>query len=116
MPKPIRKFSKERKIFIQRMLQGRPKNFALEMKTAYELFEMHEFDLNFFEKVSPPPFKINSLLWFKTRDGLKFLAKKKMEMKFQVPEYEKVVEIGEKCGEDTLTEIKPRTIRKFLNG
>jgi hypothetical protein len=64
-------------------------------------------------KVGPPPFKLNNILWFKTEEGKKYLAKKLREFHYKIEEYEKPVDTGVKSGDDKL-DIKVQSIRKFL--
>lgn len=107
---------KLKRAFVRRMMRRDEVSSIsrLEMMIANEIFSSIE-DLDFLSNVSPPPFKLNNLLWLKSADGKKFLKLKLLEFNYKIPEYQKPVDTGEKFGDDLLNN-KPQTIRQFLNG
>jgi hypothetical protein len=104
-----------KRAFLRRMLRADAsfKASKLDMICVHEIFSWYPDEIEFMKKVSRPPFKLNNILWFKTEDGKQYLNKKLLEFKYKIPEYEKPVDTGIKSGDD-LTDIKPQTIRKFL--
>lgn len=104
-----------KRAFLRRMLRVDEDFRAskLDMISVHEIFSWYVDEISFMEKVCAPPFKLNNILWFKTEEGKKYLRKKLLEFKFKIPEYEKPVDTGVKSGDD-LEEIKPKTIRTFL--
>lgn len=103
---------KERKIFAARMLVDNPKpTWIAEMKCAKDLF--NEWNVEFLIKVPKPPFKINSLFFFKTEDGIKYLRQKYQEYLYKPKSYA-IIEGEEKEGEDWGGN-KRVGIREFLN-
>jgi predicted secreted protein len=116
MPPKTKKpsFFKEKRDFISRMLDGKkPSNYSLDMVAAKKVFDQFDNDTDFLSKVKPPFKMVDSIKYFITSDGMKYLKKKYNEFKFEIPEHEIPVDLGEKAGEDI--EInKPITIRNFL--
>ena len=110
-PKP---HFEERRLFVERMLEGsKAPNWALEMTVATEIFENFKGDLDFLSKVKPP-FKLKgSLTYFRTQEGKKYLNKKHLEFLFKPPELDKFIDAKKKAGEDIL-EHKTKTLRDFL--
>jgi len=111
-------YHRDRQLFISRMLgAGNSPNYKLDMMIVKEIFESFDNDLDFLHKVKPPfEFKKGAgLLYFRSPAGKEYLRKKYNEFKFEVPEREKVVDLGVKAGED-IYEHKPTTIREFLYG
>ena len=113
--KPPKHSMLSKRAFLRRMLRvGEDFKFNKEeIIFVHEIFSWYPEEINFMSKVGPPPFKLNNILWFKTEDGKKYLAKKLREFHHKIPEYQKPVDTGVKFGDD-ITDIKPQTIRKFL--
>jgi hypothetical protein len=101
--------------FLRRMLRvGEDyKASKLDMITVHEVFSWYPEEISFMEKVGPPPFKLNNILWFKTEDGKRYLQKKLLEFHYKIPEYQKAVDTGEVFGENIYNN-QPKTIREFL--
>ena len=110
-PKP---FFKERKDFLRRCLGEKIKNYTAEMTAVTKIFERFDNDIDFLNKVKPPSFLKDSLLWFLTEEGNKFLKKKHKKFYYKLEEFSLPVNLGEKFGEDVI-EKKQQTIRSFLN-
>lgn len=112
--KPKKRVStgKERKDFAIRMLVDNPNpaSWAAELKCAKDIFAEH--DLEFLLKVAKPPFKINSLFFFKTEDGRKYLERKFNEFNYKPKRYE-IIKGEEKVGEDWNGE-KKKGLMEFL--
>lgn len=110
MPKKPTYFQ-ERKDFISRFIKDDIKvPFAREQKFAKELFEKYPVD--FLIKVQPE-FKLNSLAFFFSEDGKKFLDKKIKEYLFK-PKRIEIIEGTEKKGYNWKNK-KKRGFREFLN-
>lgn len=114
--KPPKHSMLSKRAFLRRMLKAGPdfKATKLDIIAVHEIFSWYPEEIDFMAKVGPPPFKLNNILWFKTEDGKKYLAKKLREFHYKIEEYEKPVDTGVKSGEDKL-DIRPQTIRKFLD-
>jgi hypothetical protein len=69
----------------------------------------------------PPPngYKVTSLVWFLTREGHNYLSDQLFEYEkskqCQTSTTEKISLENEKIGEDIVLNIKPKTIKEFLN-
>jgi hypothetical protein len=108
-------YHKEKLAFIHRILGGSfssPK--MTERVVAKKIFERYKNDLDFLSKVSAPSWLKDSMLWFLTEDGLKYLDLKYKEFYFKIEEPPKIVDFHHKVGDDIL-EKKPLTVRDFLN-
>ena len=103
--------------FITRSLQGKlsSKEMGREMHVAKIMLDICHEDYDFLSKFKVPSWVKTTLLWFKSKDGRKHLKTKYNEYLFE-PEIKEDIFIdeGEKKGEDIL-EIKPRTLRQFLD-
>lgn len=108
-------YFRERQQFIKKMLNDQPSmNYKLDMITATKLFKRFENDADFLLKVKPP-FKFDgSIKYFLTKDGLKYLDKKRREFYYKPKNSEKMVDHKLKFGEDMLIE-KRKTLRDFLD-
>ena len=105
MPKKPTYFQ-ERKEFIARMLTGVDKIFyGKEQKIAKDLFL--KYPAEFLISVKQP-FKLNSIAWFLTQEGLQYLDKNYKIWKYK-PEEKKIIEGTEKIGYS----YKNRNIKKF---
>lgn len=82
-------------------------NWPREMKVAKELFNIYP-DLEFWNNLRLN-FKLNSLVWFKTFDGKKYLSNEKTMTKSN-----KVEILDEKIGKDEEVKKLP-TLKDFLN-
>lgn len=90
-----------------------------EMKMAGELLKKYPFE--FLMQLREPfgKFKMQSLAWFKTQDGKKFLGiwyfeYQKANTNLTV-EKEEIVLSESKIGEDIQIKQKPKTLKEFLN-
>jgi hypothetical protein len=84
-----------------------------EMKISKELVAKYN-DPDFWSRVDFG-FKVNSLAWFKTADGIKRLEAKIKEFKFVPKEKEEEIPLfEEKFGETSHNIDKPKTLRDFL--
>ena len=115
---PSRK-KKKYQIFVERYLKD-PKSLKVpgwrrEVAIAKKLFAKFEDD-NFFTSLKLD-FKLNSLAWFLTKDGLEFLNKQQQILRLALPEKkEYTYKLGDKIlGPKGKTEGKPKTILDFLN-
>lgn len=111
-PKP---FFKERRAFISRILENtKPSNYALEMQAVTKIFELFDNDIDFLSKVKMP-FKMNgSIKWLLTSEGIDYMNKKYKEFNFKPKEAPKIIDSGQKFGEDIYMKNK-QTLRGFLN-
>jgi hypothetical protein len=111
-PKIEKSTGKERKAFAVRMI-GENKNIVwmAELKAAKDIFLVYPVD--FLNKVKKPPFHLNSLFFFLSEDGKKYLNLKLKEYLYKPKSYD-IVEEEEKVGEDWNGE-KKRGFREFLN-
>lgn len=91
----------------------RTKFWPREMKIAKILFEKYpdeEFWSNF-----NLDFKLNSLAWFNTKDGILTLENKYKQFHYKPPEKKEALQISEeKFGEDRAVS-KPRFAKDFLD-
>ena len=97
-----------------KMMDNKPENYALEMKTATKIFAAFKNDLDFLTKVKPPSWVKSSISYFLSQEGKAFLDLKYKEFYFKIETPEKFVDLGEKVGDDIVVS-KPLTIRNFLN-
>lgn len=105
-------FFKERKSFISRMIKSGTKiHYGKEQKFAKQIFD--EWPIDFLNKVKPP-FEMNSLCWFITKDGKKYLKLKLLEFNYK-PERAEIIEGAEKIGEDWNGQTKRKSLRNFLS-
>ena len=104
-----------KRAFLRRMfkINGDLNISKQQMIVLHEIFSWYPEEIDFMRKVPPPPFKLNNILWFKTKDGKEYLAKKLREFHHKIPESEKPIDTGVKSGDDKL-DIKVQSIRKFL--
>jgi len=114
--KPPKHSMLSKRAFLRRMLRvgNEFKANKVDIITVHEIFSWYPEEIDFMAKVGPPPFKLNNILWFKTEDGKKYLAKKLREFHYKIEEYEKPVDTGVKSGDDK-SNIKVLSIRKFLD-
>ena len=91
--------SRARRAFLKRMLIETKKVESLEaeLKATKDIF--NEYPFEFISKVAKPPFNINSLFFFKTEDGKKYLQRKLKEFLYKPKSYD-IVEGDKKVGED----------------
>ena len=82
------------------------------MKTLNDLLKTFE-NTEFWQKMSLP-FKLNSLLFFKTVEGREILQKKYNEFNYKIPKPQAHT-IGKTEGENRSYKQKPKTIKSFLN-
>jgi len=117
-PKPKKKakpFFKERKAFIKRMLNGgKSHSVQLDMMVVTKIFDKFDNNIVFLNSVSPPFVLEGSIKFFLTKDGMKYLSKKKLEFDYIPADAEKIVDLNIKMGDDTVTN-KPKTLIEFLN-
>lgn len=112
MAKTTPTFFKERKAFISRMIKAGTKvHYGKEQKFAKQIFE--EWPLDFLNKVKAP-FEMNSLAWFLTKDGKKYLQLKLHEFNYK-PKREEIIEGQEKVGPDWNGSPKRKSLRDFLS-
>lgn len=106
-------YFQERKSFIYRMIDESFHNdikWSKEQSVAKYLFD--KYPLDFLDKVRPC-FKMNSILWFKSKKGLDYLDRKLREFQYNPPKETKILDTGKKVGEDK--KITRKTLRQFLN-
>ena len=115
MPRKKNKYQ----IFVERYLKE-PKSLKVpgwrrEVAIAKKLFDKFKDD-NFFTSLKLD-FKLNSLAWFLTKDGLKFLHKKQSLFRLALPKKrEYTYELGDEIlGPKGKTLKNPKTIIDFLN-
>lgn len=112
MAKPAPTFFQERKAFISRMIKAGIKvQYGKEQNFAKKLFE--EWPLDFLNKVKAP-FEMNSLAWFLTKDGKKYLQLKLYEFNYK-PQREEIIKGEEKIGPDWNGKAKQKSLRNFLS-
>jgi hypothetical protein len=105
--------------FISRSLQGELSKTEAEREihVAYNMLEICYGDFDFIAKFTVPSWvkQRNTLLWFKTKDGKKYLERKYNEYLFQ-PEIKEdiIVDEGELKGENVEYK-KKKTLREFLD-
>jgi len=106
-------------IFVERYLKD-PKSLKVpgwrrEVAIAKKLFDKFQDD-NFFTSLKLD-FKLNSLAWFLTKDGLKFLYKKQSLFRLALPKKsEYSYELEDKIlGPKGKTQKKPKTIIDFID-
>lgn len=105
-------FFKERKAFISRMIKtGTKIHYGREQKFAKQIFE--SWPIDFLNKVKPP-FEMNSLAWFLSKDGKKYLQLKLHEFNYNPQSYE-IIAGDQKVGEDWLGQPKRKSLRNFLS-
>ena len=85
-----------------------------ELKIAKFILHICYEDYDFLGKLKRPHWIKSSLLWFKTKNGIKFLKEKYKEYLYQLPDEDIIIDEGEKRGED-IVDTKPRNLRDFLN-
>jgi len=113
MPRKKNKYQ----IFVERFLKD-PKSLKVpgwrrEVAIAKKLFDKFQDD-NFFTSLKLD-FKLNSLAWFLTEDGLKFLYKQQSLFRLALPE-KKEYTLGNKIlGPKGKTSRKPKTIIDFID-
>ena len=113
MPRKKNKYQ----IFVERFLKDtkslKVAGWRREVAVAIKLFDKFQDD-NFFTSLKLD-FKLNSLAWFLTKDGLKFLYKQQSLFRLALPE-KKEYTLGDKIlGPKGKTSRKPKTITDFLN-
>jgi len=115
MPRKKNKYQ----IFVERYLKD-PKSLKVpgwrrEVAIAKKLFDKFKDD-DFFTSLKLD-FKLNSLAWFLTKDGLEFLNKQLQLFRLALPEKEEYIyKLEDKIlGPKDKTESKPKTILDFLN-
>ena len=102
------------KKFIKDPNKFQPKDWARETKIAKKLYEV--FDNEKFWKQSFLDFKLNSLAWFLSQDGLKFLKNQFLLLKIKLPK-SKVIELGNIVYQSKEKLDKtPKTVIDFLEG
>tara|TARA_Y100001937_G_scaffold9352_2_gene11538 strand:+ start:9619 stop:10074 length:456 start_codon:yes stop_codon:yes gene_type:complete len=98
---------------LSKKLSGR--EMAREMHVAKIMLGICYDDYDFLSKFKVPSWIKDSLLWFKSKDGKKFLERKYHEYLFKPEVKEDIyVDEGSKKGEDVIVS-KPRSIRQFLD-
>lgn len=60
-------------------------------------------------------FKLNSLAWFLTDDGKKYISEEKLRLSLNFKPTETVILSDEKVGESLSLPKKPRNLKEFLN-
>jgi len=99
--------------FIKEPKKLKPKDWARETKIAKKLYD--KYDSERFWRASLLNFKLNSLAWFLSEDGLKFLENNFLILKFKLPQNKKV-KLGKTIYvEDMDFKKKPKTTLDFLN-
>ena len=113
--KKAKPFFKERKNFIKRMLSGaKSDNMALDLKVATKIFDDFDNDIEFLNSVAPP-FKLdNNIRYLRSKDGSKYLKRKKLDFDYIPPDIVEIVEHEDKAGKDIIL-AKNKTLREFLN-
>lgn len=107
-------YFKERKEFVRRMVNEDQISWAKEMQLSKTLFQKYSEHIEFLDKLKRP-FELNSIAWFLSPNGEKFLNDKLVEFYYKPKETEKVVDYGRKFGEDIIISRKP-TLRQFIDG
>ena len=97
-----------------RYIEGFTKGkWSKEIKIAKKLFNSYP-DARFWNQLELE-FKLNSLAWFLTKDGLKFLYKQQSLFRLALPE-KKEYTLGDKIlGPKGKTPRKPKTIIDFID-
>ena len=115
MPRKKNKYQ----IFVERYLKDtkvlKAAGWRREVAIAKKLFNKFQDD-NFFTSLKLD-FKLNSLAWFLTKDGLKFLHEQQGLFRLALPEKKRYTKkLGDKIlGPKEKTASKPKTILDFLN-
>ena len=113
MPRKKNKYQ----IFVERFLKD-PKSLKVpgwrrEVAIAKKLFDKFQDD-NFFTSLKLD-FKLNSLAWFLTKDGLKFLYKQQSLFRLALPEKKEYTLGSAVLGPKGKTSRKPKTIIDFID-
>ena len=99
--------------FIKEPKKLKPKDWARETKIAQKLYEKYNNER--FWKGSLLNFKLNSLAWFLSEDGLKFLESNYLILKLRLPKNKKIALNDEAIESQIEFENKPKTTLDFLN-
>ena len=115
MKRSLNKYQKLINKFIKdpKSIWGHPTEIKREIKIAKKLFALK--GQKFWEEAYLS-FKLNSLAWFLSSDGEKYI--KKQELLLKTPTIKpKIYKLEkDKIGEDKKVTFKPRTLMEFLNG
>ena len=99
--------------FIKEPKKLKPKDWARETKIAQKLYEKYNNER--FWKGSLLNFKLNSLAWFLSEDGLKFLESNYLILKLRLPKNKKIALNDEAIESQIEFENKVKTTLDFLN-
>jgi len=115
--KPTNEAHKRITNFICRNLKNKlsPKEMAREIHVAKLMVKICYDDYDFLAKFTVPSWVKNTLLWFKTKDGKRFLERKYNEYLFKPEIKEDIfVDEGEIKGEN-IEYKKKKSLREFLD-
>ena len=99
--------------FIKEPKKLKPKDWARETKIAQKLYKKYSNER--FWRASLLNFKLNSLAWFLSEDGLRFLESNFLILKLKLPKSKKIVLNDKIIESKTEFENKPKTTLEFLN-
>ena len=112
MPRRKNKYHSLIEKFIKNTNVLKPKDWARETKIAKKLYE--KFNNEKFWKRSFLDFKLNSLAWFLSKDGLTYLNKEYLILKLRLPKQKKI-KLGNKIyGTEKTVDKKPRNVLEFI--
>ena len=116
MPRKKNKYQ----IFVERFLKQeqikslKAAGWKREVAVAKKLFSKFKDD-DFFTSLKLD-FKLNSLAWFLTKDGLDYLYKQQQMFRLSFKQEQKKYELGKEIlGPKTITPSKPKTILDFVD-
>ena len=99
--------------FIKEPKKLKPKDWARETKIAQKLYA--KYDSERFWRASLLDFKLNSLAWFLSADGLEFLETNFLILKLKLPQQKKIKLDNKIFGSQMEFKKKLKTTLDFLN-
>jgi len=99
--------------FIKEPKKLKPKDWARETKIAQKLYA--KYDSERFWRASLLNFKLNSLAWFLSKEGLEFLETNFLILKLKLPKQKKIKLENRTFGREIKFKKKLKTTLDFLN-
>ena len=90
----------------------KPKDWAREIKIGKKLYELYNEK---FWRHSFLNFKLNSLAWLLSKDGLKYLKEQYLILKLELPKQKKIKLENKIYGTKEKVDKPPRSVLDFLN-
>lgn len=113
MPRKKNKYHLLIEKFIKNTKVLKPKDWARETKIAKKLYD--KFDNEIFWKRSFLDFKLNSLAWLLSKDGLEYLSKEYLILKVKLPQQKEIKLENKIYGTQKKVDKKPRNVLDFIN-